>query len=372
MKSTIFDRRVIDHFDWMLILLVAPIIGCSFYLIYEINVQLAYKQLAYILVAFGLFAFVFMLPIRRFAWLIPFGYWLGIALLVAVELFGTMRMGAQRWLELPFIHMTIQPSEIFKPFYIMMLAHTIHESPPPSSGYGWKPFFKLAFYILLPFVLIYREPDLGTALLLLLVGGCILIAVGLQRKIWITLVLVCSLGGVFGFEVLLHDYQKKRIYDFISNESSYHVRQSIIAIGSGGLTGKESEGATQTQLRFLPISTSDFIFAYFVERFGFIGALGLIILYLLITLHLLSLTLKSDGDYLVTVTITGVATMIFLYMSINIAMTIGLAPVVGVPLPLFSHGGSSFINFIVLFAIIENLLAFRFGFLYTAALRSLE
>jgi rod shape determining protein RodA len=150
------------------------------------------------------------------------------------------------------------------------------------------------------------------------------------------------------------------------------VRQSLIAIGSGGLSGKQPEEATQTQLRFLPISPSDFLFAYFAERFGFVGALALIALYAMIALHLFSLNAKAQGDYLTTVTITGVAIMIFLYMAVNIAMTTGLAPVVGVPLPLFSHGGSSFVNFMVLFAIIENLLAFRFYFLYVSASRSME
>ena len=114
----------------------------------------------------------------------------------------------------------------------------------------------------------------------------------------------------------------------------------------------------------MPIATSDFIFAYYVERYGFLGAFMLIFLYALLILHLLSLTLKVKGDYLAGVTIVSVAGLFFLYMSVNIAMTVGLAPVTGVPLPMFSHGGSSFINFMILLAIIQNLLAFRFNYLY--------
>ncbi len=146
----------------------------------------------------------------------------------------------------------------------------------------------------------------------------------------------------------------------------------MIAVGSGGLAGKPKEEATQTQLRFLPIATSDFLFAYHVERFGFLGAVALVVLYVLLVLHLLSLNSKVRGDYLTMVTLTATAILIFIYMSVNIAMTIGFAPVVGLPLPLFSHGGSSFITFMVLFAIIENLLAFRFNFLYTSALNSVD
>ncbi|MDR0747420.1 MAG: rod shape-determining protein RodA [Helicobacteraceae bacterium] len=369
MKVSLFDRRVIDHFDWVTIALISPLMLVSLYLIFEINTDLAYRQLAYMCIGLVVFVVVFMLPIRRFIWLIPFGYWTGIALLAIVKYIGTERQGAARWLEVPFLHVTFQPSELFKPIFILMLAYLIHESPPPPNGYGWKAFFKLSLYTLLPFFLIAIEPDLGTALLLLMIGGGILLAAGLKRKIWVTLIVATAISGVFGYE-LLHDYQKKRIEDFISKNSSYHVRQSMIAIGSGGLAGKHSEEATQTQLRFLPIAASDFIFAYYVERFGFVGALALILLYILLITHLLSLNLKTHEDYLAMVTITGVAIMLFLYMAINIAMTIGLAPVVGVPLPLFSSGGSSFMNFVILFAVIENLLAFRFYFLYTSALRS--
>ena len=371
MKLPFLDRRVADHFDFVLIALIIPLIAVSWFLVNEINDHLANKQLIYMTLGFGLFALVFVLPLRNFTWLIPFAYWIGILLLIAVEFFGVTKLGAKRWLEIPLLELTIQPSEIFKPVYILMLGYLIHQRPPPKGGYGWLDFLKLSFYIVLPFVLIATEPDLGTATLLLLVGGGVLLAVGVQRKIWLTLAVVGVLSSTFAYE-MLHDYQKKRIHDFISEKPSYHVQQSVIAIGSGGLTGKPREEATQTQLRFLPIATSDFIFAYHVERFGFLGALGLIGLYGALIMHLLSINSKVRGDYLSMVTITAVAIMLFLYMSINIAMTIGLAPVVGVPLPMFSHGGSSFINFMILFGIVENLLAFRFNFLYTSALHSAD
>ncbi|MDR1450865.1 MAG: rod shape-determining protein RodA [Helicobacteraceae bacterium] len=375
MKFSIFNRRTFAHFDWALILMILPIMAMSFFLIREININLAYKQGGYIAVAFCLFIIAFLLPIRRLYWAIPFAYWFGVGLLALVDIVGVTRMGAQRWLELPFFGLTFQPSEIFKPCFILMLAYLIRESPPSKGGYEWRTFFKLLFYIAVPFALIMKEPDLGTAFLLALIGGGVMIAVGLQRKIWVTFALVLSLSGGFFYFVgydMLPDYQKKRIEDFLSENDSYHARQSLIAIGNGGISGKQPEEATQTQLRFLPIAASDFIFAYFAERFGFAGALLLIALYAMIVLHLFSLNSKARGDYFTMVTITATAIMIFLYMAVNIAMTTRLAPVVGVPLPLFSHGGSSFVNFIVMFAIIENLLAFRFDFLYTSAPRSLD
>lgn len=360
------DRRVLSHFDYLLLVLVLPLIVASLFLVGEVSETLYKKQLVYTALGFIAFWVAFLVPIRRLTWLIPTFYWVNILLLVAVEFVGVTKLGARRWLELPLIHLTIQPSEIMKPAFILMLAYIIQQNPPPRNGYGWTDFFKISFYILLPFFLIASEPDLGTATILLLVGGAVMLAVGLQRKIWVTLVLLFGLSSGLIYDNL-HDYQKKRIHDFIAEKPSYHVQQSIIAIGSGGILGKEKTEATQTQLRFLPIATSDFIFAYYVERFGFVGALGLILLYALLILHLLSMTTKLAGDYLAGVTVTAVAVLLFLYMSINIAMTIGLSPVVGVPLPLFSHGGSSFINFMTLLGIIQNFLAFRFNFLYNSS-----
>jgi len=187
-----------------------------------------------------------------------------------------------------------------------------------------------------------------------------LFVVGINKKILISIVLVLGISSPLIYTYLIKDYQKKRISDFISEKPSYHVQQSIIAIGSGGLYGKDKNDATQTQLKFLPIATSDFIFASFVERYGFLGSAGLIILYLLIIIHLLMLNFYFKNDYFIRVFASGVGLLIFLNMSVNILMVIGFAPVVGLPLPMFSYGGSSFLTFVVIIAILENLLAFRF------------
>lgn len=353
------DRRILTHFDFLLPILFVPIIGMSYYLISEANTVLANKQLVYFTVGFITFLISFLFPLRKVEWLIPLFYWLTIALLVSVDFFGVSKLGAKRWLEIPFVHFTIQPSEIIKPAFVLMLAYLIKYNPPAEEGYGWKAFLKLSAYILLPFFLIAKEPDLGTALVLLIVGYGTLFVIGVNKKIWLSLFLVIAVSGPFLYNSL-HDYQKKRITDFISEKPSYHVRQSIIAIGSGGLNGKEKEEATQTHFKFLPIATSDFIFAYHVERFGFWGAFGLITMYALLIVHLLTLNIKFKKDYFAQVMTTGVALLLFVYMGVNISMTIGFAPVVGVPLPFFSYGGSSFITFMVFFGILENLITFRF------------
>jgi rod shape determining protein RodA len=360
----IIDKRITSHFDFLLILFILPLVYFSYHLVGEANQTLANKQLIYFGVSILVFAVVFFLPIRRNYKIIPFFYWMGILSLIAVEFFGVSKLGAQRWLEIPFTSMTIQPSEVFKPIYFLMIGYLIQSDPPPKHGYGFRQFAKISFFILLPFFLIAKEPDLGTALILLLVGFGILFIVGICWKIWATIFLTILISSPLIYTYLIKDYQKKRIKDFISEKPSYHVRQSIIAIGSGGLTGKDIEDATQTQLKFLPIATSDFIFAYLVERYGFVGSVMLIVLYLLLIFHLLSINYYFKDDYMIKVFASGVGLLIFLNMSVNILMVIGYAPVVGLPLPMFSYGGSSFVNFIALIAIFENLLAFRFMDMY--------
>ncbi len=360
----LFDKRIISHFDYILVFLILPLVFLSHHLIGETNEILAQKQLIYFSISVVLFIIVFFLPIRNNLRIIPFLYWIGIILLLAVEFFGVTKLGATRWLAIPFTNFTIQPSELIKPIFLLMLGYLIYINPPKKGGYNLKEFLHLSFYILLPFFLIAKEPDLGTALVLLFVGYGVLFIIGVKWKIWAAIAIAIAVSSPFIYTYLIKDYQKKRIADFIAEEPSYHVQQSIIAIGSGGLFGKDQEDATQTQLKFLPIATSDFIFAYFVERHGFIGAAGLILLYLLLILHLLSQNYSIKDDYLVRVFASGVGLLIFFNMSVNLLMVIGFAPVVGLPLPIFSYGGSSFITFIVFFAIFENLLAFRYKDLY--------
>lgn len=356
------DRRILAHFDFITIILLIPLIFTSGWLIYEIHPMLGQKQMFYSFVGVGVFIVLFLLPIRRMLWMIPIAYWTSILLLIAVEFVGHSRLGAKRWIEIPFIHFTLQPSELLKPAFVLMLAYLISRTPPPRDGYRLKEFLKLSVYILLPFFLIAKEPDLGTATVLVLLGYGILFIVGVHWKIWIGMItaFVISLPLIYS---QMHDYQKQRLHDFVGEKPSYHVEQSIIAVGSGGFFGKNKEDATQTQMKFLPIASSDFIFAYVVERFGFFGALMLIMLYAALITHLLLIAFWTE-DYYIKVVAGGLSLLFFIYMSVNIAMTIGFAPVVGVPLPMFSYGGSSFINFVIILAVLENLLAYRFRYLY--------
>lgn len=353
------DRKIIAHIDYTIILITLPIVLFSARLIYEIDPSLLVRQVAYIGVTLALSAVVFLLPIRRLFWLVPFYYWLAIALLVAVEFVGTSKFGAQRWITLPLLGLSLQPSEIMKSALILMLCYNITANPPPPEGYGLRGFLKHSFYILLPALLVKIQPDLGTAVLIFALGYAVLFIVGVHRHI------IWAIGGVLLVALPLiynnlHDYQLKRIEQYLSDSPQYQVKQALIAVGNGGLAGNALEEATQGQFHFLPVPESDFIFPYFVERFGLLGAVAMLAAYGLLIWHLLESSWKYRRDRILQVLCAAIGAMIFIHFAINVLMTIKLLPVVGIPLPLFSYGGSSFITFGLLFALMQNLLAFRF------------
>jgi len=360
-----FDRRILQQINFILILQLIPLFAISSYLVYEINLHLFQKQMVYYGISAIAFFIAFLMPWRKYQWLIPLAYWFNLILLLSVEFFGKKILGAQRWIEIPGLGVTLQPSEFIKITVLLMLGYLIARNPPPKDGYGWKMFIILSIYILIPFLLIAKEPDLGTGLILLLTGFGVLFIIGIQTRIWLILAILIGVSAPLLYTHGLKDYQKQRIANFIG-EPSYHVQQSMIAIGSGGMNGQKQEDATQTQLKFLPVSSTDFIFAYLGERFGFAGMMTTIGLYIFLILHLIYIAIKNNKDYYVRVFSSGIAFLFFISMVVNIFMTIGLAPVVGLPLPMFSHGGTSFIIFAFLFGILENLLAFRFYFMYNS------
>jgi len=353
-----FDKRIFKHFSYILMLQVIPLFVISSYLVNEISPHLFQKQMVYYFIASVAFVVSAFIPWRQIIWwFVPIFYMGNLLLILAVELVGKSILGAQRWIEIPGLGVTLQPSEFIKVSVIMMLGYLARRTPPPENGYGVSQFIKLSIVIIVPFLLIAKEPDLGTALVLLITGYGILFVLGINWKIWTTIAIVLGLTAPLLYGQL-KPYQKKRVTDFIG-KPSYHVKQALIAIGSGGLNGKSKEDSTQTQLKFLPVSSTDFIFAYLGERLGFKGMMIVITLYVLLVLNLLYISSKYDTDYLIKAFASGLAFLIFVYMGVNIYMVIGLAPVVGLPLPLFSHGGTSFIIFAVIFGILQNLIAFK-------------
>ncbi len=362
-----FDRRILTHFDFVILVLIAPIIGISFFLVNQFDPSKGTRQLIYIGIGIFLFFLFFLIPFRKLNRGIVAFYWIFIIILFTIDLYGAIRLGAQRWIIIPKTGFSFQPSEPMKIALMLMLANLICQNPPPKEGYGLKALGKFSFYILLPVFLIAKQPDLGSAIIVFLMGYGILFIVGVQKKIilWVLAIFIALAPVAYSSKFITRwDYQAKRVQDFVSATPSYQVQQSLIAIGSSGFWGKNKENINQTKLGFLPIPITDIIFSYFVEYFGFVGAMVLIAIYIMLILHILSFTLLDRRDYFLQVASSGTAIIIFVYMAVNIAMTLNLAPIVGIPLPLLSYGGSSFITFMILFGILENLLAFRFYFKY--------
>jgi len=354
-----YFKQITKNFNYILIVQITPLLLVSSVLIKEMNMHLFHKQMAYYSASAFVFIVAAYLPWRYLLWILaPMAYIINIALLIGVEVAGTTILGAKRWLVLPG-GLSLQPSEFMKLSILMFLAFIISKRPPiPEKGYGLFNFIVLSLIILIPSFLILREPDLGTTLLLLLASFGVLFIVGIDWRILTVIAIVIAIFAPLGYKFALKPYQKKRIEDFLG-KPSYQVQQALIAIGSGGIEGKNKEEATQTQLKFLPVSTTDFIFAYLGERFGFKGMVIVVALYILLIIHLLILSKIYSDDYSIVVIATGLSFLFFVYMGVNIYMVIGLAPVVGAPLPMFSHGGTSFIIFSFLFGILENLISFK-------------
>ena len=351
--------QITKNINYILILQTLPILIISSMLIKEMSPSLFHKQMTYYALSGIIFVISIYIPWKKLLWLFaPMAYIMNILLLLGVAVAGKTILGAKRWLVLPG-GFTIQPSEFMKMSILLFLAFLISKYPPPKDrGYGFVQFFALSLIILVPSVLILKEPDLGTTLLLLMGAYGVLFIVGINWKILTTIALVLAFVAPIGYKYGLKPYQKKRIEDFLG-KPSYQVQQALIAIGSGGIEGKPKEEATQTQLKFLPVSTTDFIFAYLGERYGFKGMVILVALYMLLIIHLLIISKIYEDDYHIVVLASGLSILFFVYMGVNIYMVIGLAPVVGAPLPMFSHGGTSFIIFAFLFGILEHLISFK-------------
>jgi rod shape determining protein RodA len=282
--------------------------------------------------------------------LFPPRFWMGLAypaylgalvLLVGVELIGATAMGAQRWIDIGPIRM--QPSEIMKIALVLALARYYHDLPEEKvSSLGGL--IIPALMIALPMGLIVKQPDLGTSLLLAATGVAIVFLAGLSWKVIIGSGVLGGVAGGFFFHYGLQDYQRRRIMTFINPEddpmgAGYHILQSKIALGSGGMTGKGYMEGTQAHLNFLPEKQTDFIFTMLGEEFGFVGGLVVLGLYALILANCVMIATSCRSVFLRLV-VMGVATTFSLYVFINVGMVMGMLPVVGVPLPMISYGGT--------------------------------
>ena len=367
-----FDRRLVQHFDWVLLALALALQGIGILTLYSaVNASAdvasvsgpVYLKQSYWF-AIGTTGMMVML-FFNYKWLHRWGtliYAVSIALLLAVGFFGKEISGSQRWLV--FGGISFQPSEMVKITVPILLAR-YYSDRVSEEGFTLASLWRPLVWTLIPFVLIARQPDLGTGLIVLLIAGSMTLFVKIERRSMIFLSGVAAfVGSVAWF--FLKDYQKQRIAVFLDPEkdplgAGYHIIQSKIAVGSGMLTGKGFLKGTQNALSFLPEQHTDFIFSVLAEEWGFIGSAFFVILYMLILIWGLSVAMRSKEPF-GTVLAVGVTSMMFWQALINIGMALGLLPVVGVTLPLISYGGSSLVATMLGIGILLNISMRRFMF----------
>jgi len=289
-------------------------------------------------------------------------YGFGLLLLIAVEVMGDVSLGAQRWLDLGVVR--LQPSEIMKIGLVLALARFYHGLSAEAAKFSWRLVVPLVL-IALPTLLVAHQPDLGTAVLLAATGGAVMVLAGLSLRVLAALAVTVAAAIPPFVMFVLHDYQRNRILTFLNPEadpsgSGYHILQSKIALGSGGLLGKGYGLGSQSQLNFLPEKHTDFIFATLAEEFGFVGCISMLLLFavaITIALRIASISHSHFGR----LGAAGVTATFALYVMINGAMVMGLAPVVGVPMPLLSYGGTVMLTVMVGFGLVQSVRVHRYS-----------
>jgi rod shape determining protein RodA len=364
-KTTPTGFSKVFYVNWALVLVVSAVSAVGFLMLFSVAGgdldPWARDQMQRFALGFVLMFIVAFVPIWFWRNLAGLAYLASIVLLVLVEFFGDVGMGAQRWLDLGFIR--LQPSEMMKFTLVMMLA----------AYYDWldakrtsRPLWVAipVLMILVPTALVLMQPNLGTAMMLLMVGAivCFIAGVSLWYFAAVAVIAAGAITSVFTLRgtpwQFLHDYQYRRIDTFLDPTADplgagYNIIQAKIALGSGGWTGKGFMQGTQSRLNFLPEKHTDFIFTTLAEEFGFVGAFSLLLLYGLIILFCVASALQNKDRFASLLTL-GVAANFFLYLAVNLSMVMGMAPVVGVPLPLLSYGGSAMLVIMVAFGLVQS------------------
>jgi len=371
------DRRLLDNFDWGLLFVTVALALIGVMTIYSATrpvldaAQKSFYMRQLYWIALSLIAF-FVLVSLDYKWFVRYAYIAnvaGIVLLILVLVIGRKGMGAQRWVNIG--PLSFQPSEFFKILFIITLSRYLSYRKT-GSGLGLKMILKMvAFFLIVPVVLILKQPDLGTALILLFIFTAMILAAGAKRKIIVTVLIISLVSVPFAGKFVwdgLKDYQQQRILTFIDPQADpqgvgYHITQSKVSIGSGGFVGKGYMKGTQGPYRFLPENHTDFIFSIFAEEWGFMGSLMLFFMYFFIIWRGFDTAKKArdrEGCFLAL----GITYMFSFYFFVNVGMTLGMMPVVGAPLPLMSYGGTALLSNFLALGILENVRMRRFALYY--------
>jgi rod shape determining protein RodA len=364
-KSVPSGFRKILFLNWPLVLLLVSVSGIGFLMLYSVAggsfSPWAEPQMRRFGLGLALLAGVALTPIWFWRNLSGLAYGISLVLLLAVPFFGVSRNGSQRWLDLGL--MDLQPSELMKITLVMFLAAYYDWLPDKRVS---RPFWVLlpVLIILVPTAMVVQQPDLGTSILLLSAGGGLMFLAGVHWA-YFAAVIATGVGAVTAVIQsrgtdwqLLNNYQYRRIDTFLDPAADplgagYHITQSKIALGSGGWTGRGYMQGTQSRLNFLPEKHTDFIFTTLAEEFGFVGAFSLLSLYALIIVFCVITAIRNKDRFSSLLTL-GIALNFFLFFAVNMSMVMGLAPVVGVPLPLVSYGGSAMLVLLLAFGLVQS------------------
>jgi rod shape determining protein RodA len=362
------DRLIVKfgEIDWVFSLALFLIAGTGALMLFSIAGSSwepwAAKHLARFVFLFLVMIILAMVDIRVWFALAYPVYGVGLLLLIAVEAVGDVRLGAQRWLSLgPF---SFQPSEIMKLGIVLALARFYHGLSAERARLSWWLLIPAAM-LGVPVLLVAHQPDLGTAMLIAMTGGAIIVLAGLSWRIILGgLLAACAAIPPFVLFVM-HDYQRQRVLTFLDPESDpsgsgYHIMQSMIALGSGGLLGKGYGLGSQSQLNFLPEKQTDFIFATLAEEFGFVGCVSVLALYAAVIFMGLRAAYVSHSHF-GRLAAAGTMATFTLYVLINGAMVMGLAPVVGVPMPMLSYGGTVMMTVMIGFGLVMSVRVHRYA-----------
>lgn len=348
------------HLDVLLLIFLLMLVSTGLLILYSASSESPHSlqiQGIRLVFAFSCMCIIAQISPAKLQRLAPWIYVFGLILLMTVLFIGHIGKGAQRWLNFGLIH--FQPAELMKLAVPLLLAWWYHNIPLPIT---LKSVLIAIPIILLPALLIAKQPDLGTAILVVIAGASVLFLAGLNSRVIIITFSTLLLSIPFAWH-WLHDYQRQRMLIFLNPESDplgggYHIIQSKIAIGSGGIFGKGWLNGTQSSLHFLPEHTTDFIFAVCGEEFGFIGSLILITFYMLIVLRGLYIAINAQ-DTFSRLLAGSISLTFFVSFFINMGMVTGILPVVGIPLPLISYGGSSMVTIITSFGILMSIQTHR-------------
>lgn len=348
------ERTFLSKMDWGFIIMILGLNGLGLLNLYSathgISVEdmggLFYQQIVWLVVGWGFFMILTIIDYQFLSRLAYAIYILNLGALLGVTFFGKVAYGAQRWIDLGFFR--YQPSETMKLAVIILFAHTLSDKNSMGPGMSFKDLLWPLFLLGVPFALVVEQPDLGTAMMLMAIGGSMILFVKVRKSIILTFLAAIVVAAPVAWNFGLRDYQKNRVLTFLSpttdpRGTGYNSIQSKIAVGSGKFWGKGFRKGTQAQLEFLPERHTDFIYSVLSEEWGLFGSMLTLSFFMILFLIGVKIASQANDKFAALLTV-GVMSYVFWHMFINIGMVIGLLPIVGIPLPLLSYGGTSMLT----------------------------